>query len=93
MIGADVELSVAREFVKIVQRRLISSTHKVKAKAGNLHVDASQHFIRICHGRTRGILMGQSTLGSNYQTPKGGPTLIMMVGLQGAGKTTTTWKN
>jgi signal recognition particle subunit SRP54 len=93
LIGADVELGVARTFVKIVQERIVGSiVHtKVKDKSGKLHADPAQHFIRICHEELVN-LMGPVDTSINYQTPKGGPALIMMVGLQGAGKTTTTGK-
>ena len=93
LIGADVELGVAKEFVKIVQERIVGSVvhTKVKGKSGNLYADASEHFIHVCHEELVN-LMGPVDTRINYQTPKGGPAIIMMVGLQGAGKTTTTGK-
>ena len=95
LLEADVELGVTREFLARVRERAVGEVVKLRApkKAlGNLppgtKVTPADHFIKICHDELVG-LMGEATTGLNVE---GRPATIMMVGLQGSGKTTTAGK-
>src|SRR5215472_6297047 len=60
-------------------------------KQGRRHkVSAGDHFIKICHDELE-ALMGPVDTSLRFK-PKGGVTTMMMVGLQGSGKTTTVGK-
>ncbi len=80
MLEADVNFKVVKDFIG-----------KVKARAVGVEVMESlspvQQVVKIVHEELESMLGGRSEL--NYS---GSPGVIMMVGLQGAGKTTTTAK-
>ncbi len=80
MLEADVNFKVVKDFIG-----------KVKARAVGVEVMESlspvQQVVKIVHEELESMLGGRSEL--NYA---GSPGVIMMVGLQGAGKTTTTAK-
>jgi signal recognition particle subunit SRP54 len=82
LLEADVSLEVARAF-----------TEGVKAKAvgreGVAGVTHAQQFVKIVHDELS-ALMGGETKGIEFDVS--GTTVIMMVGLQGSGKTTTCGK-
>ncbi len=82
LLDADVNFSVVRDFVK-----------KVQAKANGENVleglNPAQQIIKIVDDELT-QMMGEETT-SLIKAPKI-PTIIMMVGLQGAGKTTTVGK-
>ena len=90
LIEADVEIDVMRTFIKTVKERCLGDvvTLKTKGKQGQMQVTASDHFINICHEELIN-LMGPVDASINMD---GNPSVIMMVGLQGSGKTTTTGK-
>ena len=78
LIAADVELTVARTFVKAVQeRQLVQLFIQGQRQVGNMQADPAQHFVHICM-RTVNLMDLNTSI--NYQTPKGG-LLTMMVGL------------
>ena len=92
LLEADVDFTVAKTFVNRVKEKALGEVVKTsaKAKGGNkVQVSPSDHFIKICHDELE-ALMGPVEPGLDYA--KKGPTKIMMVGLQGSGKTTTTAK-
>ncbi len=93
MLEADVNFRIAKRFIKRVKEKAIGEVVKVKAKGKDEKVEVSpgDHFIRICHEELE-ALMGPVDASINFAHPKAGPTKIMMVGLQGSGKTTTTGK-
>ncbi len=92
MLEADVHFRIAKNFVKRVKDKAIGEIVKVKA-TGSERVDVTpgDHFIRICHDELE-ALMGPVDATIHFANERLGPTKIMMVGLQGSGKTTTTAK-
>ncbi|MEC8276402.1 MAG: signal recognition particle protein [Myxococcota bacterium] len=93
LLEADVEISVVRSFINTVKTRCIGEVVKVTAthKSGEkLKVKPADHFIRICHEELVNLMGPVDTNLVFSETAS--PTVIMMVGLQGSGKTTTTGK-
>jgi signal recognition particle subunit SRP54 len=91
LLDADVEYGVVKEFVAKVQQESIGKSVQLKAGSGQgfLRVSAGDHFIQSCHKQLVD-LMGDNGEGIKFAVNR--PTTIMMVGLQGSGKTTTTGK-
>lgn len=93
LLEADVEFTVVKAFLAKVQEKAVGElvTLRVKQKDGKkMQVSPADHFINICHDELV-ELMGP--VDTSIAFKKGsGITTIMMVGLQGAGKTTTTGK-
>ncbi len=92
LLEADVEFKVVKQFLANVQDKatgeLVRTTVKHKGKKSK--VSPADHFINICHDELE-ALMGP--VDTSIAFKKGtGITSIMMVGLQGAGKTTTVGK-
>ncbi|GAA6188943.1 signal recognition particle protein [Litorivita sp. NS0012-18] len=83
LLEADVSLPVAREFVKAVQE-------KATGQAVTKSVTPGQQVVKIVHDELVHVLTGAEDPGSlKIDNP---PAPILMVGLQGGGKTTTTGK-
>ncbi len=83
LLEADVSLSVARDFVKAVQE-------KATGQAVTKSVTPGQQVIKIVHDELVLVLSAGEEPGAlKIDNP---PTPILMVGLQGGGKTTTTGK-
>ena len=84
LLEADVSLPVARDFVKAVQE-------KATGQAVTKSVTPGQQVVKIVHDELVGVLTGDGAeIGSlKIDSP---PAPILMVGLQGGGKTTTTAK-
>ncbi len=82
LLEADVNLKVVKEFTSKVRERVL--TQEVLKS-----LTPTQHVVKIVHEELTAILGGgQSTL-----TPAGRPpSVLMLVGLQGSGKTTTAAK-
>ncbi len=92
MLEADVNFRIAKGFIKRVKEKAVGEIVKVSAKAGEkVEVTPGDHFIRICHDELESLL-GPVDTSIVFSNPRLGPTKIMMVGLQGSGKTTTTGK-
>jgi signal recognition particle subunit SRP54 len=91
LLEADVEFKVTKTFLDRVKEKALGETVKLRAKAGDKALSATpeQHFIRICQEELID-LMGPIDIDIDWA--KKGPTSIMMVGLQGSGKTTTVGK-
>lgn len=94
LLEGDVELSVVKSFLSRVQERAVGEVVSLKAPKnagfgmGGMQVGPADHFIKICHDELVG-LMGPVDTSLDLS---GEPSLIMMVGLQGSGKTTTAGK-
>ena len=94
LLEADVEVGVVRAFLDSVRQRAIGEVVNLKApRSGHglnkgMRVTPSDHFIKICHDELVG-LMGPVDAQLDLT---GHPAAIMMVGLQGSGKTTTAGK-
>lgn len=82
LIEADVNLKVVKEFVKKVSERAVGSDVMKSLTPG-------QQVIKIVKDELTLLMGGEQT---PIQFAKKPPTVIMMVGLQGAGKTTTSGK-
>ncbi|MFX3674132.1 MAG: signal recognition particle protein [Paenisporosarcina sp.] len=82
LIEADVNLKVVKEFVKKVSERAVGSDVMKSLTPG-------QQVIKIVKDELTELMGGEQ---SPIQFANKPPTVIMMVGLQGAGKTTTTGK-
>jgi signal recognition particle subunit SRP54 len=90
LLEADVEFQVTRSFLERVKEQAIGEIVqvRVKHKDRKLSVSPGDHFIRLCHDELV-RLMGPEDSGLNL---KSRPSSVMMVGLQGSGKTTTAAK-
>jgi signal recognition particle subunit SRP54 len=82
LLEADVSLEVARAFTDAVKAKAVG-------REGLEGVTHAQQFVKIVHDELR-ELMGGETKGIEFDAS--GTTVIMMVGLQGSGKTTTCGK-
>ena len=83
LLEADVSLPVARDFVKAVQ-------DKATGQAVTKSVTPGQQVVKIVHDELVHVLKGDDDPGAlKIDNP---PAPILMVGLQGSGKTTTTAK-
>jgi len=92
LLEADVEFGVVKQFLAQVQEKAVGELvrTRVKTKGKKAEVSAADHFINICHDELE-ALMGPVDTSINLKKGHGIST-IMMVGLQGAGKTTTVGK-
>ncbi len=93
MLEADVNFHIVKKFIKRVKEKAIGEVVRIKAgsKADKMEITPGDQFIKICHDELES-LMGPVDTSIIFQNPRLGPTKIMMVGLQGSGKTTTTAK-
>ena len=82
LLEADVNIKVVREFIKEVKEKAIGETVLKSLTPG-------QQVIKIVNEELT-KLMGENAAELNFGTKK--PAVFMMVGLQGAGKTTHTGK-
>ena len=92
LLEADVELGVVKRFLARVEEKALGQTVHTSVKhAGEKHaVSAGDQFIKICHDE---LVAMMSHDGDRVAfADKGKRTGIMMVGLQGSGKTTTCAK-
>jgi signal recognition particle subunit SRP54 len=91
LLEADVGFKVVVRFLERVKEKAIGQTVELRAKAGDRYLTATpdQHFVKICQDELV-ALMGP--VNTDIEWAKKGPTGIMMVGLQGSGKTTTVGK-
>ncbi len=83
LLEADVSLPVARDFVAAVQQ-------KAKGQAVTRSVTPGQQVVKIVHDELIQVLTGDADPGA--LRIDNAPAPILMVGLQGSGKTTTTAK-
>ncbi len=82
LLEADVDFKVARQFVRTVKDRAIGENVFASLSPG-------QTVIKIVHEEMREILGGKTTSLERASSP---PSVVMLVGLQGSGKTTTAAK-
>jgi signal recognition particle subunit SRP54 len=93
LLEADVAFDVVKKFVARVREKAVGEVVQttITDKAGKrLKVSPGDHFVKICHDELE-ALMGPVDTGLRF-APKGQVSGIMMVGLQGSGKTTTAGK-
>ncbi|MBL9100226.1 MAG: signal recognition particle protein [Myxococcales bacterium] len=91
LLEADVEFGVVKKFLQSVKEKALGEKVQLVAKkAGEtMRVRTEDHFVKICHDELI-ALMGP--VDTSLNRARKGVTGIMMVGLQGSGKTTTTGK-
>ena len=91
LLDADVEYGVARGFLARVKEKTLGEKVQLRSGKGTkrMQVSTSDHFVQICHDELVN-LMGPADSALNF--PRLQAAVIMMVGLQGTGKTTTTGK-
>ena len=83
LLEADVSLPVARDFIKTIQE-------KATGQAVTKSITPGQQVVKIVHDALINTLRGKGEAGTlKIDSP---PAPILMVGLQGGGKTTTTAK-
>jgi signal recognition particle subunit SRP54 len=92
LLEADVELGVVKRFLERVKEKAVGEVMqtKVVSQGRTIKVGPADRFIQICNDELLSMIASEGeplTL-----VPKPGLTGIMMVGLQGAGKTTTAAK-
>ncbi len=90
LLEADVDFKVVRGFIASVKEKAAGEVVQVVAKkAGEkVRIGAGDQFIKICQDELE-ALMGPVDTSLSFSS---GVTKIMMIGLQGSGKTTTTGK-
>ena len=81
LLEADVALPVAKAFVDRVRERALGDEVAKSLNPGQL-------FVKIVHDELVAVLGGDAA----PIVPKGRPTVVLLAGLQGAGKTTTAGK-
>jgi signal recognition particle subunit SRP54 len=93
LLEADVALDVVKRFVARVREKAVGEVVRTRVKTGRgtLQVGPQEHFVKICHDELE-ALMGPVDASLRFAADRGRPTGIMMVGLQGSGKTTTAGK-
>jgi len=84
LLEADVSLPVARDFVKAVQA-------KAEGQSVTKSITPGQQVVKIVHDELISVLAGDDS-GAAALKVDNPPAPILMVGLQGSGKTTTTAK-
>lgn len=91
LLEADVEIGVVKAFLARVKQKAIGQTVESRVKhQGETHaVGASEIFIKICHDELERMMDHE---GGEIVWAESGPTGIMLVGLQGSGKTTSCAK-
>jgi signal recognition particle subunit SRP54 len=82
LLEADVSLDVARDFVERVRERAVGV---VQVKT----VSPGQQVVKLVHDELTGLLGGAKR---PLEFASVGPTVLLLVGLQGSGKTTTAAK-
>jgi signal recognition particle subunit SRP54 len=82
LLDADVHFKIAKEFVERVKKRALGQEVMESLTPG-------QHVIRVVRDELMDLLGGDQT-GIKYSNQP--PSVFLMVGLQGSGKTTTTAK-
>jgi signal recognition particle subunit SRP54 len=91
LLEADVSLDVAKRFLARVKEETLGQVVKLKAGSGEqqVRVSAGDHFTRICQEELTGLMGGGDPSLNLAGAP---PAVILLVGLQGSGKTTTAAK-
>jgi signal recognition particle subunit SRP54 len=92
LLEADVEFKVVKRFLDRVKERAHGEEVQLKAKSrelGQKRITPEQAFIAICQEELTKMM---GPVDTELRWAKKGPTGIMMVGLQGSGKTTSVGK-
>ena len=95
LLEADVELGVVKSFLARVKDKALGEVVRLKAKGADgqtVKVSASDQFIKICHDELVAYMTAEGDPIAFAEPSSKRPTGIMMVGLQGSGKTTSCAK-
>ena len=92
LLEADVDYNVTKQFLDRVKTKAVGEIVELKAQAKGktVRVTPVDHFVAICQRELMDMMGPVETRIDRAR--KGQPTGIMMVGLQGSGKTTTVGK-
>src|SRR5512140_56603 len=93
LLEADVAFDVVKKFVARVREKAageVVQTTVTDKQGKKLKVTPGDYFVKICHDELEALMGPVST--ELRLKPKGQISSIMMVGLQGSGKTTTVGK-
>ena len=94
LLEADVDLGVARTFLERVKERasgeIVAGVARLEVEGKKLEVTPYHRFIAICQEELETLMGGADA--EPFTFAPMGVTAIMMVGLQGSGKTTTSAK-
>ncbi len=91
LLEADVGFEVVQDFCQRVRDKAVGVIVKVRASSKEKvrKVTAEDHFVKLCHDELADLM---GPVDTSIRFAKKGPTGIMLVGLQGSGKTTTVGK-
>ena len=91
LLEADVEFNVVKAFIARVKEKALGEIVQIatKSKAGAKKVKPGDHFIKICLEELKDLM---GPVDTSLEYAQSGITKVMMVGLQGSGKTTTVGK-
>lgn len=92
LLEADVEFKVTKQFLDRVREAARGEQVRLKAKSkeyGTVKITPQQAFVKICQDE---LVAMMGPVDTELRWAKKGPTGIMVVGLQGSGKTTTVAK-
>jgi signal recognition particle subunit SRP54 len=92
LLEADVELGVVKRFLERVKTQIVGETiqNEVETKGKKIKVGPAERFIKACQDELVAMMASEGPVVTFAAKPQ--PTVIMMVGLQGSGKTTTSGK-
>ena len=92
LLEADVELGVVKRFLSRVKEQSLGQTVQTRAatKGRKVKVGPAEQFIKTCQDELESMMAYEGEAIEFDKKPK--PTGIMLVGLQGSGKTTTAGK-
>ncbi|MDP3234239.1 MAG: signal recognition particle protein [Myxococcales bacterium] len=93
LLEADVAFDVVKKFVARVREKAVGelvTTSATDKQGRKMKVAPGDHFVKICHDELEALMGPVDT--TIALKPRGQVSGIMMVGLQGSGKTTTTGK-
>jgi len=92
LLEADVEFGVTKDFLARVKEKAIGQIVETsaKSKGRKVKVGPAEQFVKICQDELEAMMSFEGEPVEFAKKPK--PTGIMMVGLQGSGKTTTSAK-
>jgi signal recognition particle subunit SRP54 len=86
LLDADVDLKVVKKFLENVRTKALGQVVTTRTKSFDQRVGAGEHFVSLCHEELIELLGGEEKHSIIENTK--GPTVVLLVGLQGSGKTT-----
>ena len=92
LLEADVEFTVTKRFLERVKEAAKGEQIQIRAKSkeyGVRTISPEQAFVKVCQDELTNMM---GPVDTEFHWAKKGPTGIMVVGLQGSGKTTTVGK-